>query len=367
MGREANNSHKPRASALGSLAAWLQNYFTVLKPYRVPKSTPKVGHLVSDESQFAFFLRAQSELLEASLSEIPEQARNQRKAITQPLAQMFFDFVSRLLLRAQSELLEASLSEIPEQARSQRKAITQCLAQMFFDLVSRLLLRAQSELLEASLSEIPEQARNQRKAITQCLAQMFFDLVSRLNAPLVLEIGAHEGGFSAKIKASQPGSRVIALEAHPLVYARYAPAMKEAGVEYLQLCVAEREGDMILRVPKKDGVETPYMGSLLRHRRLAEWVEYPVSAVTLDGFLGDAAGVSNAMWIDVEGALAQVFSGAERTLRNCQAVYVEMERAPRWEGQLTDVEVVSHLALYGLRPVLRDIQRHGFYNAIFVR
>ena len=232
---------------------------------------------------------------------------------------------------------------------------------------SAVLLHAQSELLEASLSEIPDQARKQRKAITDCLAQTFFNLLNRLNSPLVLEIGAHEGRFSKKIKTCRPQTRVVAFEANPLVYARFAPAMTQAGVEYHQLCVAEREGDTILKVPKKNGVESLNMGSLLRHRKLAEWSEYPVRAVSLDGFLGDAAGLPNAMWVDVEGALANIFAGAERTLHNCQAAYVEMERVARWEGQMIDIDVVSHLAHYGLKPVLRDIQRPGFYNAIFIR
>jgi FkbM family methyltransferase len=230
------------------------------------------------------------------------------------------------------------------------------------------LLRAQSKLLEASLNEIPNDASKQRKAITRCLNQIFFDLVNRLNPPLVLEIGAHEGNFSKQIKNSLSGSRVVAFEAHPLVYDRYAPAMKQAGVEYLQFCVAEREGEMVLRAPKKDGRESRGMGSLLRYSKAAQSAEYPVRAITLDGFLGDATGLANAIWIDVEGALARVFAGAERTLRNCQAVYVEMEAVARWEDQMIDADVVSHLANYGLEPALRDIQRHRWqYNAIFVR
>ena len=91
-------------------------------------------------------------------------------------------------------------------------------------------------------------------------------------------------------------------------------------------------------------------------------------AVTLDGFLGDVSNLANAMWIDVEGALALVFDGAGRTLRNCQALYVEMESSARWEGQMIDTDVVSSLSAYGLKPVLRDIQKTCLqYNAIFVR
>jgi FkbM family methyltransferase len=232
------------------------------------------------------------------------------------------------------------------------------------------LLRAQSELLEASLNEIPNEANKQRKAITRRLTQTFFELVNRLNSPLVVEIGAHEGSFSKHMKNSRPESRVVAFEAHPLVYARYAPAMKQAGVEYLHVCIGDREGDMILKVPKQGDLEKLGKGSLLRTNssKAAEPAEYPVRAVTLDGFLGDAAGLPNVMWIDVEGALAHVLAGAERALRNCQALYVEMETSERWEGQILDTDVLPRLAVYGLKPVLRDIQKPLVqYNAVFVR
>ena len=265
------------------------------------------------------------------------------------------------LLRAQSELLEAALTD---QAREQRQAIGRRLKKTFVDLVNRLNVPL---VLEIGARAGSSKTIKQRQAVGRRLKKTFVDLVNRLNVPLVLEIGAHAGSFSKTIKKSRPETRVVAFEAHPHVYARHAAAMERAGVEYLNLCIAEREGDTMLKVPKKDGAEALNMGSLLRHKRLTEWSEYPVRAVALDGFLGDAAQLSNVLWIDVEGALAQVFAGAERTLRNCQAIYVEMEAVARWEGQWIDTDVVSHLANYGLKPVLRDIQKRRFYNAIFTR
>ena len=101
-------------------------------------------------------------------------------------------------------------------------------------------LRAQSELLQASLDKIPENASKQRKAITRRLSQMFCDFVNQLSPPLVLEIEAHEGSFSKEIKKARPECRVIAFEPHPLVYARYAPAMKEAARQ--EICSVLRGG-----------------------------------------------------------------------------------------------------------------------------
>ena len=64
---------------------------------------------------------------------------------------------------------------------------------------------------------------------------------------------------------------MIAFEAHPLVYARYAPAMKEAGSRICSvLCGGSRGSEMILKVTKKDGREKPKMVSLLGNSMAAE-------------------------------------------------------------------------------------------------
>ena len=45
-------------------------------------------------------------------------------------------------------------------------------------------------------------------------------------------------------------------------------------------------------------------------------------------------------------------------------LYLEVESEPRWEGQMIDAEVISHLASYGLKPVVRDVQQEAWrqYN-----
>lgn len=229
------------------------------------------------------------------------------------------------------------------------------------------LLRAQSLLLTAALKENPHEAYVQRKEISICLGQIFIELVTRLGVPLVIEIGAHEARFSEQLKHSLPHSRIVAFEAHPLVYQAHAERLAQLGIEYMPLCVGDSNGDTILRVPTtKEGGEKLGKGSLLRKVK-ASFAEYPVRMMRLDDFLGGAAATPNAMWIDVEGALAQVFSGADHALRSCQALLVEMETNALWEGQITDAEAISRLAAYGLQPVLRDIQHTLQYNAMFLR
>lgn len=231
-------------------------------------------------------------------------------------------------------------------------------------------------VLEASLPKVePGEARRQspnkqqRKAVTRELESLFTQLVQHLAPAVVLEIGAHSAYFARAIRRTLPDSRAIAFEANPEVYARHLAACEAAGVEFVNLCLAERAGTLQFSVPQtEDGGSRETWGSILPRVGTASSKIYKVEAVTADGYLAETADRPNALWIDVEGALGQVLAGAPRTLASCVALYAEVENLPQFEGQWLDAEVVPHLAGFGLVPVLRDVQSRGrAYNLMFLR
>ena len=74
------------------------------------------------------------------------------------------------------------------------------------------------------------------------------------------------------------------------------------------------------------------------------------------------------MWIDVEGASAQVLRGATGILGAVAVVMIEVESDRRWEGQeWVDHDVVRFFASVGLIPVARDRQSRLQYNIVFAR
>ncbi|MGG5811578.1 FkbM family methyltransferase [Falsiroseomonas sp. CW058] len=225
---------------------------------------------------------------------------------------------------------------------------------------------AQRRLLRRLLPADPAGAVAGRAAGAQRLTQAVAGVVQALAPATVLEVGAHEGSFSKGIKSLLPAARVVAFEANPVVHGRHAEAMAAAGVEYLQQCVSDRAGELTFNVPIRQNAMKATMGSVLLDSRASEHAHYTVPAVTLDGFL--AAGEGDvAIWIDVEGAVAQVLAGGRATLRRCVALFMELETVARWPGQSLAHDILPVLTAAGLVPVLADIQREWQFNALFVR
>lgn len=225
-------------------------------------------------------------------------------------------------------------------------------------------LDAQAAMLNAALDPSPEIAARQRKQITAALEGALMDHVERLRPPLIIEVGAHEAHFSIAIKQRLPSTRVIAIEAHPEVFAKYQQAVTGAGVEFHNACVAAEPGKATLKVPLKGANQRRTMGSVLADVQAKEFAEYEVEAFPLDSF---AQVQPNVLWIDVEGAVAPVLDGGTEMLKRCLALYVEVETRQRWAGQITADGVIERLARFGLKPVLRDAAREWQHNLLFLR
>jgi FkbM family methyltransferase len=204
--------------------------------------------------------------------------------------------------------------------------------------------------------------------MTRTLSEGFEELVTMLAPRTIVEVGAHEASFSCKLKKRVPSARVVAFEANPDVHAKYEDEVTSHGVEYVSRCISDVSETVRFSMPihPKHGAATG-MGSVMTDTGYEEFKTYDVPAVPLDDFLGAAADLSSAIWVDVEGAMGKVMGGATRTLANCVALYGEIETKQRWAGQVTDQEVVPILLSYGLVPLLRDVQRHWQYNILCIR
>jgi FkbM family methyltransferase len=202
------------------------------------------------------------------------------------------------------------------------------------------------------------------RQVTAALEHAFLALVPRLDPGAVIEVGAHEAGFSKRMRRRLPAVPAIAFEANAEVHRRYAPGLAAAGVDYRNQAVSDRPGEVTFRVPRRPGGEPlARMGSLLAPFGGQAAEEMRVQAVTLDSL-----GVQRAaLWIDVEGAVGQIIAGGAATLASAVAVYVELEEERRWPGQMVAREALSAFARFGLVPVLRDQQRRWQYNAVLLR
>ena len=208
------------------------------------------------------------------------------------------------------------------------------------------------------------------------LVDLFFDLCAIGSVDLFVEAGAKEA--SASVRAADVlTADVVAFEANPFTYRRFAASHEERRFDYVHAALVDEPGPRVFLVrltesgrPAADG-----QGSLLRRPDHAPGYRHEtVDGVTLDGYIGDldrhrtAAFERIAMWVDVEGAIAEVFGGAGRVLGRTDLVIAEVESRPAWEGQqyLVD-DVTARLAEFGLVPVARDVQSRWQFNVMFAR
>lgn len=221
-------------------------------------------------------------------------------------------------------------------------------------------MRTQGTMLEM----LAQSARGAASATPWLLAIGYGQLVAALKPACAIEIGAHEAGFSMRLRRHMPELDIIAFEANPDVHALYLPRLAPLNIDYRLQAISAAPGRVRFRVPVVRGTTKMTMGSLMNYGEASgNSVEHEVDAITLDSLERRDA----ALWIDVEGAIKQVLDGGEQTLRSALCVQVEMETQERWPGQMTDQAVIARLATFGLTPVARDIARHWQYNAVFVR
>jgi FkbM family methyltransferase len=219
------------------------------------------------------------------------------------------------------------------------------------------------KVLIAATPNVEERAESVR-----VLVELFFDLCSAAEVDVFVEAGAKEA--SASERSAESGvSQVVAFEANPYTHQRFAPAATKAGVDYRHVALSERAGDVTFLVRRNDdGSPIPDgQGSLLiRPDHHPGYEEVTVRAATLDDEIKCEGRV--AMWVDVEGAVAEVFGGATRLLERTDVVIVEVEAVETWTGQRWLAgDVVSELASRGLRAVARDMQSRWQCNVLFVR
>lgn len=207
--------------------------------------------------------------------------------------------------------------------------------------------------------------------IERRLKGYFRRLCRRIEPAVVLEIGAHEASFSRWAADKLPGARVLAFEANPHVHAKFAGRLAGTRVDYRNVAVGPVNADVELHVPLEVAGRarplTSPMASLAVHLRASDQVQVTVPGVRLDDDLALAAGDRVVAWIDVEGANEAVLQSGPSVLDRTDAIYIEVEWEPTWEGQWLDSDVAVHLRRHGLVPIARDIKRRHQYNVVFVR
>lgn len=202
----------------------------------------------------------------------------------------------------------------------------------------------------------------------------FHELIALTNPVLFVEAGAYKGEASRKVKHNHPSCRVVAFEANPYNYQKYAGELgfEAAGIEYRNLAVTDEAGPVTFHLRAREHGEdlrkvTGNSSLLRRQNSDTEYEELTVDGVTLDGFFGDDPAEPVCLWVDVEGASGHVLRGATELLRRTELVLIEVEEKPLWADQWRSLDVIEFFLSAGFVPITRDAEYDQQYNIIFVR
>lgn len=221
------------------------------------------------------------------------------------------------------------------------------------------------------LAETATATHVRARALNQRVRDFFLQLTREIDPSVTLEVGAFEAGFSLWAQKHLSAARVVAFEANPYTYEIFRDEVTSQGVEYVNACIGPVNGMVTLNVPRdfkgKDfELGMNQMASLNNSLVTENHERVEVQSLRLDDAIALGRDDRLVAWIDVEGALEQVLSGSRETLSRACAVFVEVESEPIWEKQWLDLDVARWFADIGMVPILRDMQRPGQYNVVFV-
>lgn len=237
----------------------------------------------------------------------------------------------------------------------------------------KCLLDEQIGLLDHAAISRCANRRGLRERSGTLLEAAFLDLARRLTPTLSVEIGAHEGSFSERLKASVPTVDALAFEANPFVYRQHAERLRQPAsfVDYKHAAISDEDGTAELYIPvTRDGVavDSGRLSSL--SRRMSTEFDYErilVPAFMLDSALQFLAVDRSVAWIDAEGIQGRILAGGDHFFSHVLALYIEIERKQVWQNQMLDSEVARRLADFSLVPIMRDNLAVAQYNEVYIR
>lgn len=179
---------------------------------------------------------------------------------------------------------------------------------------------------------------------------LYRDIVNEAVNPVVVEIGAADGGDTEKLAlglaATGKETRLLAFECE----VKNIPAIKAkhiAGLELFEMAV----GDICGFVPFIGSGSWAYSGSLKEpklHRISHAWIPFQppvqVPCVTLDSVF-DSCRLDHIdfIWMDVQGAEDLVIAGGQKALCSTRYIYSEIYEAEEYTGQIGRKEILKRL------------------------
>ncbi|CCD87685.1 Nodulation protein noeI (2-O-methyltransferase) [Bradyrhizobium sp. ORS 285] len=175
------------------------------------------------------------------------------------------------------------------------------------------------------------------------------DILSLLKKPnpVILDIGCNDGTDTLAFLDLCPQCKLYCFEPDPRAIARFKRKLGKSldKVELFEVAISDRNGTIDFHPSNADGDAKNWdlSGSIRRpknHLIEYDWVrfEHPFSVKTrrLDDWSREVQlGEVDLIWMDVQGAEADVIAGGMRTMRYSRFIYTEYSDRELYEGQPT--------------------------------
>jgi FkbM family methyltransferase len=205
------------------------------------------------------------------------------------------------------------------------------------------------------------------------LRARFIEAVIGRTPEVVLELGCYTAEFSIACRRALPQAEVHAFEANPDVYRAKADKIEVHGVRCHNLAIGDRVGPASFLM-KRSYAGAPVSAKKGSHSLRLPVADYecepvPVQMITVDHFAREHGllGRGCAIWMDLEGCAYEALLGAREMMATCQALMVEVEDEPQWQGQKLAPAVDALVTQFGLVADARDQEYPGQHNAMYLR
>lgn len=204
-------------------------------------------------------------------------------------------------------------------------------------------------------------------------AEEIRDLVG--TAPLMLEIGSHDGSDTVKFLGAMPAARIVCFEPDPRPVVEFTRRLEhDSRVKLFCEAVAESDGETAFYASTGEVGEHEdwdFSGSLQRatgHLLHSPEIKFKdpvtIQCMRLDTWLTDfnvgAWSITGPdfIWADVQGGQRRLIAGGRTTLALTRYLYLECHHEPLYENEPTQDELIAMLpgfeplAIYELDNIL---------------
>lgn len=136
-------------------------------------------------------------------------------------------------------------------------------------------------------------------------------------APIIFDVGAHEGEFALRVKAVWPQARLYAFEPHPQAYAVLTSRMHGTGTTTVQAACGRQAGIVTLYdyADQPGSYHAILYPTVIRDLQRGQAAGVDVPCMVLDDFVAEhALSKIHLLKIDTEGHELQVLLGLSKTL-----------------------------------------------------